>query len=198
MKPVISERTYRAIYRLLDRVNPIDGDCGSLCGAECCTCSYEPEEIDFHGEGDVNADEYMGLFFLPGEEKIHQGEDDWLEWGHIQAEDYYYPDSWEGKIYFAQCNTSPLCPREKRPIQCRTFPLAPHIDEDGIFHVIMYSDELPYSCPLLEDDIKLNEDFIQATYTAWKHLLKDQRIYDLVEMDSEDRINEKREICILK
>lgn len=198
MKSSISERTYRAIYRLLDRVSPIGGDCGELCGALCCTCSYEPEDIDYHGEGDVNADEYMGLFLLPGEEKIHSEDEDWLKWGHIQAEDYFYPESWEGKVYVVQCKTSPNCPREKRPIQCRTFPLAPHIDEDGVFRVIMYCDELPYTCPLLEKNIKLNDDFINATYTVWKHLVRDKHIYDLVEMDSEDRILEGCEIKIMK
>lgn len=194
----VSERTYRAIYRLLDRVSPIDDDCGRLCGAKCCTCTYEPEDIDYHGEGDVNADGYMGLFLLPGEEKIHEGEEDWIDWGYIMAEDYCYPDSWEGKVYMIQCRTAPVCPREKRPIQCRTFPLAPHIDEDGVFHIILYCDELPYSCPLISDGIELNEDFIQATYTVWRHLLRDPRIFDLVEADSEDRLWEGRKIKVLR
>ena len=30
----------------------------------------------------------------------------------------------------------------------------------------------------------LNPDFIKATYTVWKHLLRDPLIFDLVEMDS--------------
>jgi hypothetical protein len=33
----------------------------------------------------------------------------------------------------------------------------------------------------------LNPDFVQATYTVWKHLIRDPLIFDLVEMDSETR-----------
>ena len=40
----VTERTYRAIYRLLDRVSPLDTDCGALCGAACCTSAYEDGE----------------------------------------------------------------------------------------------------------------------------------------------------------
>lgn len=199
MNSTISKRTYKAIYRLLDRVSPIDGDCGSLCGAICCTCSYEPEDLDYTAPGDENADSYLGLFLLPGEEKVHESSDDsWISWGHIMAEDYEYPESWEGKVHFIQCKTSPKCPRNLRPIQCRTFPLAPHIDEEGIFHVIVNCDDLPYSCPLIDESVKLNDSFIRATYTAWKHLLRDPLIFDLVEMDSEFRIEEGIPITILK
>lgn len=201
MKTYISERTYRAIYRLLDRVNPIDGDCGRLCGAACCTSTYEPDDIEFTAEGDVNADNYMGLYLLPGEEKVHDKNSDWIDWGHIMAEEYDFPESWEGRVYFIQCRNAPDCTREKRPIQCRTFPLAPHIDENGIFHMIMNCDELPYSCPLIDNEsgeYKLNEDFVQATYTVWKHLLRDPQISDLVLMDSEIRIEDGSDIRTVK
>ena len=46
-------------------------------------------------------------------------------------------EQWQGRVYFIQCKTAPYCPRKSRPIQCRTFPLAPHIDENGMFHMIM-------------------------------------------------------------
>ena len=32
--------------------------------------------------------------------------------------------------------------------------------------------------------MELNRDFVKATYTVWKHLLRDPLIFDLVEMDS--------------
>ena len=211
MKSTISKTTYEAIYRLLDRVSPVDFDCGTLCGGACCTCTYEPDDIEFTAEGDENADEYMGLYLLPGEEQVFEMDPDafdtdcdWLDWGTIEAEDYEFPDSWHGKVCFMQCKTPPVCRRHKRPIQCRTFPLAPHIGEDGVFHLILHCDELPYDCPLISrnvltcDDIEdvdfepitLNEDFIQATYTAWTRLVQDPLIFDLVEMDSEIRLEE--------
>ena len=41
MKSTIRKNTYKAIYRLLDRVSPVDYDCGTLCGAACCTCGHD-------------------------------------------------------------------------------------------------------------------------------------------------------------
>lgn len=213
MESKISKRTYESIYRLLDRVSPVDFDCGTLCGAACCTCTFEPDDIEFHAEGDENADHYMGLYLLPGEEQVFvtdpDAEDtdcDWIEWGCLMAEEYAFPDSWSGKVNFIQCRTAPICRRHKRPLQCRTFPLAPHIDEDGVFHMILYCDELPYDCPLLsrnvlkceDGDIVLNEDFVQATYTAWRRILEDSLILDLVEMDSDHRIEDGSEIIVVK
>ena len=49
------------------------------------------------------------------------------------------------------------------------------------------SEELPYSCPLIEDEIPLNDNFVKATYTVWSHLIRDPLIYDLVDMDSRAR-----------
>ena len=73
-----------------------------------------------------------------------------------------------------------------------------------MFHLILRCDELPYDCPLISrnvltcDDIEdadfepitLNEDFIQATFTAWKRLVQDPLIFDVVEMDSQFRLEE--------
>lgn len=168
------ERTFRAIYRLLDRVSPVPYDCGTLCGAACCDVSNED----------------MGIFLLPGEEKVHFRNDEWLKWDTLSTEEYEFPDSWHGEVYFVRCKTPPHCPRERRPIQCRTFPLWPNITEDGILELIYNDSEgLPYTCPLITKETELNPDFVQATYTVWKHLLKDPLIYDLIEMESEERRN---------
>ena len=87
---------------------------------------------------------------------------------------------------------------EIRPIQCRTFPpFAPYLDEDEFFYMIYENAELPYECPLITEKIPLNENFIKATYTAWKHLLSDPLIYDLVEFDSVNRREENNPIEIV-
>lgn len=193
MNSTITPRTYRAIYRLLNRVSPVDFDCGMLCDSICCTCTYEPEDVEYTAEGDVNADSYMGLYLLPGEEKVHPFKDgeparsDWLDWGHILAEDYEFPESWSGKVWFLQCKNPPHCNRALRPIQCRTFPLSPHIDESDKLHLILNCDELPYECPLIFEDYPLNDNFIRATYTVWKHLIRDASIRDLIREDSKFR-----------
>ncbi len=211
MKSTISAKTYKAIYRLLDRVSPVDFDCGSLCGSICCTCEYKPENMDpseYTAASDVNAGEYMGLYLLPGEETVHLDtsgslsveSSKWLDWGHIMAEDYTFPESWNGKVYFIRCHGPEKCNRSMRPIQCRTFPLAPHIDESGEFHLILDCDDLPYECPVLEqayEGVSLNGRFIQATYTVWKHLILDPYIYDLVKEDSAMLIKDNAEIVIV-
>jgi len=205
----LDKRTYEEIYRMLDSVDPVNFDCGTLCGGLCCTCNYEPDE-EYRMESDENADNYMGLYLLPGEESIYEmdplapdNDCDWIDWGYLMAEDYEFPDSWHGKVSFIQCRTAPKCKRKKRPVQCRTFPLAPHIHENGVFYMILNQDDLPYECPLiarnslLGGDITLNEDFVQKTYEAWQKLLQDPLILDLVELDSETRTEEGWDVVVV-
>lgn len=186
MKSTISKRSYQAIYRFLDKFSPIDGDCGKLCGAACCTCNTDPDDTTPHAESDEDADYSMGLYLMPGEEQMYTFDEDWIHWGYLQAEDYDFPESWHGKIPFFQCTTPPVCPREKRPLQCRTFPLAPHLDENGFLFMIYHLDPLPYACPLVDQRLvrPIRPAFAKATWTAWNHLIRDPLIRDMVELDS--------------
>lgn len=186
MKSTIRKNTYRAIYRLLNRVSPISGDCGLLCGAACCTCGGD-------GENDDSLDFDMGIYLLPGEEKLFTKREQWLKWNIEDAEDFEFPDSWSGRVYFVRCKTPPHCPREMRPLQCRFYPLAPFLTEKGELKLILSPTELPYQCPLITDRIPLEESFIRATYTVWKHLIKDPLIRDLVAMDSK-ALRKKRKL----
>ncbi|MGF6375582.1 hypothetical protein M2140_000631 [Clostridiales Family XIII bacterium PM5-7] len=170
MKSIIKKRTYLAIYRLLDHVSPLPIDCGQLCDSACCNCGKDDEDL--------------GIYLLPGEDKVHDRTSDWLSWSHESAQDYDFPESWTGKVYFVRCKTPPICPREKRPMQCRTFPLTPHIDRNGELTVILNESEYPYVCPLVDEQFPLSSDFVKATYTCWKHLIRDPLIYDLVKEDS--------------
>ena len=53
---------------------------------------------------------------------------------------------------------------------------------------MVYNDlELPYVCPLIEDEIPLEDDFVEKITEAWKRLIIDHRIYDMVKADSEER-----------
>lgn len=173
MKSIIKKTTFLAIYRLLDRVSPVPFDCGTLCDAACCNCGKDDEDL--------------GIYLLPGEDKVHPRDSSWLTWSSENAEDYDFPESWRGKVYFVRCKTPPICPREKRPLQCRTFPLTPYIDQNGNLSVIINDFEFPYDCPLVDEEIPLNADFIKATLTCWKHLIRDPLIFDLVRYDSINR-----------
>ncbi len=177
MKCTIKKRTYRAMYRLLDRVSPLAEDCGMLCGSACCTC----------GENDSKDEPQLGIYLLPGEEKLFTMREDWLHWTVEDAADFDFPDSWFGRLYFVTCLNAPHCPRVLRPLQCRFFPLAPHIDENGALRLILSDLELPYRCPLIAGRMLLTPSFIQASYTVWKHLIRDSLILDLVVYDSSFR-----------
>ena len=166
----ISKNTYRAIYRLLNMVSPVDDDCGRLCGSACCT----------------SGEEDMGIYLLPGEEALLEDNRDWFDWSFQSPEECGFPESWTEHVAFIRCKTPPFCRRAERPIQCRTFPLMPYLTEDGDLEMIYDDRELPYLCPLIEQEIPLNDSFVRATRTVWKHLLRDPRIYDLVWKDSEE------------
>lgn len=179
MKSSIRKITYRAIYRLLDRVTPLTTDCGLLCNAACCTCGENAP--------DAAQEEELGIYLLPGEEKLFTREEPWLSWSAETAQDYDFPPSWHGTIYFVRCTCAPHCPRKLRPLQCRLFPLAPHLLSDGTLTLILSPLELPYRCPLIEDSMELTPSFIQAVSTVWRRLIRDPLIYDLVAYDSEER-----------
>ena len=173
IKSKIRKRTYRAIYRLLDRVSPVPFDCGTICGAACCN----PDA----GDGEV------GILLLPGEDKVHDKKDPWLSWEELHTDEYELPKSWKGKAFFVKCQTPPVCPRHLRPIQCRSFPLLPHISESGELSLVYNDYILPYVCPMIEDETELDDRFVKATFTVWKHLIEDPLIYDFVLEDSRVR-----------
>ena len=58
-------------------------------------------------------------------------------------------------------------------------------------YLIFDESQYPYKCPSINENIELNEDFINETYKAWRFLLKNKLIYDLVDMDSRKRENKK-------
>lgn len=179
MKSTIKKSTFKAIYRLLNKVSPLPSDCGQLCAAACCNCGGD-------GSGSETTDFEMGIYLLPGEDKLFTRNEHWLKWNVENAEEYEFPDSWRGKVYFVRCKTPPFCPREMRPLQCRFYPLAPYLDANGEFKLILSTVQLPYKCPLIAEKIPLQPQFIRATHTVWKRLIKDPLIRDLVAMDSRE------------
>lgn len=193
MKCTIKKNTYRAIYRLLNRVSPLSADCGQLCSAACCCCGGD-------GSREDSPDFEMGIYLLPGEEKLFTRKENWLKWSIEAAEDYEFPDSWSGKVYFVRCKTPPYCPREMRPLQCRFFPLAPYLAESGELRLILSPAVLPYQCPLITDEMPLQESFIKATYTVWRRLIQDPLIYDLVKIDSGElrKKRNRKKLTIIK
>ena len=210
MHTTISERTYRAIYRLLDRVSPVDYDCGTLCNSICCTFTSADivlQEVDssqlptYNAAGNAAdpvldadgpetvtaAEEELGIYLYPGEERLFTMQEDWLAWEIDDASWYDFPDSWEGDVCFVRCLKAPRCDRPKRPLQCRFYPAAPHVTEDGELILIRATAATPYECPLIAKKTRLNESFLKATHTVCTHMARDPWIMDLFEYDSEYR-----------
>lgn len=187
-----TKKEFEEIYRLWENVSPIDGDCGSLCSAACCRADgLYPDEIKnpeyVQDVLDEDEKDDLGIYLLPGEELVHDKSDGWLTWFKSDAKEVDFPESWTGDVYFVKCNGPDSCKRQLRPIQCRTYPVAPYITVKGELKLILNTDILPYKCPLVHQRFELNQDFLQATYSAWKRLILDKRVYDLVEDDSRFR-----------
>ncbi len=174
---VPTKQDYKTIYQLLD-YGPLSEDCGLLCQAACCKV-YSPT---------------MGIYLLPGEEQMFNDTDkQWLVWEKHDPKRYDFPPSWANQpVYFVKC-VKP-CPREKRPIQCRTFPLTPHLTSDNRLILIWETLSLPYKCPLITNKAPLNPAFVNGLKQGWELLIEYPLIRDLISWDSRSREKDRHPI----
>jgi len=128
----------------------------------------------------------LGIYLLPGEHLLLDLIEDksWISIELQDPEECRLPESWEYPVYFINCKNPPSCPRKWRPLQCRTFPLKPAFDENGVLEMVWEDEALPYTCPLIEYNAPIHDDFYRVTYEVWSELVKDPRIFDLVMMES--------------
>ncbi len=163
----LSRDDFARAYELLD-LPALDFDCGQLCDRLCCQ-EYEPG---------------VGMYLLPGEDCMFAGDEDWLDWRLQPATAEEFPREWKGMVHFVICQGT--CPREKRPIQCRTFPLIPYLDRDGNLSVRLDSLAGPLVCPLVREPLihPVRPEFSQAVLSAWRILLKDPLIRADIQMQS--------------
>lgn len=168
---------YKYLYSITCDITPLNSDCGLLCGSVCCS---------------PDAKNSLGVHLFPGEECRFDGNEDWLTWDYLDPVKHGFPDSWDETVYFLKCSAP--CPRDKRPLACRFFPLAPHILTDGTLLITYETIKLPYSCPLITKKFTLRKDFIETVARAWLIMLRDPRIYDLAREDSREREKEARRI----
>lgn len=172
---------YQKLYYLTENITPLEDDCGKLCGKICC----RPDKNNT-----------MGMYLYPEEDVMFTKKEDWLYWEQLDPAADHFPASWHDPVYFIRC-TKP-CPREQRPLNCRFFPLAPHILKDKTVLLIYETLSLPYKCPLIKKKIPLRKDFIHIVAQCWQELLTDRRVCDLVEMDSREREQEGRRPFIVQ
>lgn len=161
-----------AARQLLADVTPLDFDCGTLCGHRCCVAQPTEEGVEY------------GVYLIPGELPLFDGSEDWLTWQFHATSDQDFAPSWEkhGQIPFMVCHS--LCRREKRPFECRTYPLVPYLHGDGAVEM-RYAPwaEEEWFCPLTQrcrvDE--LNPAFVAACREAWTLLLQDPEMLDHVQ-----------------
>ena len=187
----LSKETWRMLYAKLDAVGPVPYDCGTLCGKACCGVSEENWNV---------AEDAMGIYLNPGEDLLLQEDADWLTWNRetVEPEDLAqngggFPDSYLGKqLWFVRCKDPLRCHRETRPLQCRTFPVLPHLTAPGTDRehlILIWNDiELPYECPIIEEEMEPDPDWLRAVHEVWKILMEDPDILEMLRFDSEDRI----------
>ena len=166
---MLSKEVFQKVYTLLDQYTPLVDDCGLLCNSKCCS----------EWKDDV------GIYLLPGEEQIFDFDCASFTVEKQSADEYEFCPSWQGEFYFLKCTGN--CPRSKRPIQCRTFPLEPHLRLDGMLEMIITPD-YEFLCPLVKKGISsIHSAFVKNTKLAWTMLLGDPMIYDDVIYESEKR-----------
>ena len=169
---VLDRMKWLDIYRQLDRITPLPVDCGKLCEAKCCT------------EWESGA----GINLLPGEEEIFL-EQGWCELEEVPLELSPFLDT---RTYILRC--SGKCPRSLRPFQCRTFPLAPYLEQAG--HLKMIFDENGWLiCPLIKlgDMKQLDPRFIAETKSVWGKLADYKVIWDYIEGNSRKLDSQRNE-----
>ena len=189
MKSSLRKKDYMKIYNMTNNASPLgDFNCGELCDSICCT-------VEGKDKSNVLTD--MVLYLLPGEEEMLENESDWFEIYYETTNEYVYPPSWDGEVYYIKCPTPPHCNRKLRPIQCRSFPLSPHLDKDNNLHLIYDEDDMTYQCPIIAEKRELDDDFLNRIFKMWKRLIEDDLIFDLVKMDSKNREKKGIEIRIV-
>lgn len=164
MKAKISAKEfYNAVYAQIGSLTPINADCGRLCGGKCCEVT---EEI-------------TGMYLFPFENAMYEN---MPQWGEIYDTDFSYGD--EKYIDLFTCDGT--CERDKRPLSCRIFPLAPYKKRGGKLEIIM-DPRGKGLCPLasvmkIED---LDKEFVSAVRKAMLLCLKEENcrefIYSLTE-----------------
>ena len=164
---------YRRIYEMTAGAAPTDSDCGRICGRVCCHMEAFNEECY--------------IYMLPGEELAYDFDSMGIIITKVNAAEHGFPPSWGEEAAVATCPGPDGCARDHRPIQCRTYPLLPHIDKGGRLMLVYCDAKTPYTCPLIYERTKLSEDFIESTYRMWEILIRYDAIRDFVISGSKRR-----------
>ncbi len=138
------------IYEYLDKVTPLDFDCGNICNSKCC-----------------QGDDKNGMILFPGEE------DKFSEDSNFRI---FYDNRYDCKI--VSCNGN--CDRKKRPVSCRIFPyLFYKTDKDNPCKVAADLRALDY-CPVFDDQLPVSKKFLRAMRISAKLIDNDVELSEFV------------------
>ncbi|MFZ5634382.1 MAG: hypothetical protein ACOY40_16235 [Bacillota bacterium] len=142
---------WERLYEMIGELTPLTEDCGRLCGKKCCS---------EQGGG-------PGVYLFPGEERMFAGEAPWYRIEEHPGKVEHFTGR---KPLLFNCRAK--CPREKRPLACRLFPLAPRLDQSDSLEIVLDVDAL-FICPLVRMGYPgaLNPAFAEAVRRVWLELL---------------------------
>lgn len=149
---------FQNAYGILNKITPLQFDCGKLCNQACCD----------------SADEDAGMYLFPGEELMYKEKPGWLR---IEQSAFTYGD--EKPVLIAICTGQ--CDRELRPLACRIFPLTPYLGHNGVVNIKMDPRAVPV-CPLANPYTAkgLDKGFALAVNEVFKILAEDKEIYEYI------------------
>ena len=160
---------YDLLYKKLERVTPLEVDCGKLCGGACCEVT----------------DEITGMYLFPFEECEYNPP---AKWSKIYDTDFEWKEGKTASLF--TCDGS--CERDKRPLSCRIFPLVPYVHRGEKMRLIM-DPRGKGICPLASVmEIKdLDAQFVKQVYEAMLLCMKIKEcrefIYALTESIDEEK-----------
>ena len=161
---------FKKAYHLMDEAI-IAGNCGELCGYHCC------RRIDVDGKR-------LGMYLLPLEYEYMQREVV-ADYDLHRHQDYNMPPKIK-KYYYIYCHLTEGCLRDHRPIQCRTYPFEPHL-ENGAFSLVIEKEQI-HGCVMIRRRSEWRQVFIDGVYNGWLELLKIPIIKYHIEYFSKERI----------
>jgi hypothetical protein len=148
---------YKNAYRILEDSTPLRGDCGPLCGSACC-----------------KGDEDTGMYLFPCEEAVFQDKPEFLS---VKPTNFIINDM---DVLLAVCRGE--CPRNRRPLSCRIFPLVPYISSGSSLDIILDPRALQI-CPVAQNWNSRYYDayFIKNVRKAFRLLIQDPDIRLFIE-----------------
>ena len=171
----LEEALIRA-YAIIGRATPMKSDCGILCGAACCKDARPDDNVepdtDARSESNAGPDA-LGMYLFPGEAGLLSREPGFRL--------FQIPFMGE-RIWFLVCEG--ICDRRKRPLACRIFPLAPHINGAGVVSALP-DPRAARMCPLAGGE-HVDPAFRRVVTKAFRHLAGEPEILEYMRLLAAD------------